>query len=331
MIINDMIFNVELQTILDELVAQLRANGVEYLQRQRNSGEHIQVCCPYHNNGMERRPSAGLRKSDGVFHCFACGVVHSLPEVISYCFGYTDDILGKFGWQWLLKNFAVVQVEERKDVEMDFDRGVGGGVFRVGSANYVTEEELDKYRYIHPYMYKRGLTDEVIERFDIGYDEVSDAITFPVRDVGGNVLFLAKRSVRSKFFSYPKGVEKPVYGLYEYTQEYYKPHDRSELDNLYEVIICESMLDALSCWVYGKYAVALNGLGNELQIRQLRQMPCRKFILATDNDKAGLEARTKLRSALQDVKLISEYVLPKCRKDINELSKEEFENLVEIF
>ena len=91
------------------------------------------------------------------------------------------------------------------------------------------------------------------------------------------------------------------------------------------------MLDALSCWVYGKYAVALNGLGNELQIRQLRQMPCRKFILATDNDKAGLEARAKLRSALQDVKLISEYVLPKCRKDINELSKEEFENLVEIF
>lgn len=329
MVINNVIFNVELQSILDELVVQLRANGIEYIQRQRNNHEHIQICCPYHNNGMERRPSAGLRKSDGVFHCFACGEVHSLPEVISYCFGYTDDILGKFGWQWLLKNFAVIQIEERKDVAIDFyrdnKRDNGGG------GDFISEEELDRYRYIHPYMYKRGLTDEIIERFDIGYDKVSDSITFPIRDVGGNVLFLAKRSVRSKFFSYPKGVEKPVYGLYEYTQEYYKPHDRLELDNLYEVIICESMLDALSCWVYGKYAVALNGLGNELQIQQLRQMPCRKFILATDNDKAGLEARTKLRSALQDVKLISEYILPDGRKDINELSKNEFDNLIEIF
>jgi len=90
------------------------------------------------------------------------------------------------------------------------------------------------------------------------------------------------------------------------------------------------MIDAITCWVYGKYAVALNGLGNDLQFKQLRDMPCRKFILATDNDDAGRAARVRLRKYIKN-KLITEYVFPDGRKDINDLSKEEFEKLEEIF
>ena len=115
MIINDVQFTADLIDILQELIRQLRANDIQLIPKYKEGPTHIQICCPYHNNGMERRPSAGLRKEDGMFHCFACGEVHSLQEVISYCFGHTDDIVGKFGWQWLLKNFATVQVEERKD------------------------------------------------------------------------------------------------------------------------------------------------------------------------------------------------------------------------
>ena len=88
--------------------------------------------------------------------------------------------------------------------------------------------------------------------------------------------------------------------------------------------------DAITCWVYGKYAVALNGLGNELQFRQLRAMPCRKFILGTDNDTAGKSARKRLRNYIRD-KLITEYILPDGKKDINDLSQEEFNTLEEVF
>ena len=105
MIINDVLFNCELEDILNELVSQLRANDIQLIQRRRDGPTHIQICCPYHSNGMERRPSAGIRKKDGIFHCFACNEIHTLPEVISHCFGHTDDVIGSFGWQWLLKNF----------------------------------------------------------------------------------------------------------------------------------------------------------------------------------------------------------------------------------
>ena len=334
MIINDVQFNCELSDILTELVNQLRANNIPLIAKQRDSGDHIQITCPYHSNGMERKPSAGLRKSDGIFHCFACGEVHSLPEVISHCFGHDEDLIGTWGWTWLLKNFAIVQVEERKDVELDFSRDKkASNNNRVGirSNNYISDEELDKYRYTHPYMKKRGLTDEVIAMFDVGYDRNTDCITFPVRDIRGNCLFIARRSVKTKFFNYPEGVEKPLYGRYELAKYGEKViSSGSELRRVpkyTEIIVCESMLDALSFWTVGKYAVALNGLGNELQFQQLRNLPCREIILATDMDERGLAARERIRKNLNGTKLIAEYFFPEGRKDANDCTKEELQNL----
>lgn len=338
MIINDVQFNCELEDILTELISQLRANNINLIQKHKDGPTHIQICCPYHANGMERRPSAGLRKSDGIFHCFACNETHSLSEVISYCFGHDEDVVGKFGWQWLLRNFATVQIEERKDVSLDFYRNNKPSC-TVNSASYVTEEELDKYRYFHPYMYKRGLTDEIIELFDIGYDKDTDCITFPVRDTRGNTLFVARRSVKSKFFNYPEGVEKPLYGLYEIYDVIREANAINDSYNLVdsrfdfpsEVIVCESMLDALSFWTVDKYAVALNGVESELQIKQLKELPCRKIILATDSDEKGMLARQRIRKKIGSRKLITEYIFPKGRKDANECTKEELLSLEEVF
>ena len=341
MTINDTLFNCDLVDILNELKSQLTTNGISLLQKTRYSGNNIQVQCPYHGGGQERKPSAGIRRNDGLFHCFACGEVHTLPEVISFCFGYTDDMLGKFGWNWLLKNFATLEVEERKDVTLDFSRTVST-TNNTDIKRYVTEEELDKYRYYHPYWKKRGITNEqLIELFDLGYDKATRCITFPIRDVEGRTLFVARRSVDTKYFNYPTGVEKPLYGLYEYMQCLQKSMGQiivggrgngktEHLRRLNEVIVCESMIDALTCWQYGKYAVALNGLGDELQFKQLRDLPCRKLILATDNDEAGMKARKRIRKNVRN-KIITEYIFPKGKKDINELSKEEFYNLEEVF
>ena len=326
MIINDVQFNCSIEDILTELVSQLRVNNIPLIAKQRDSGDHIQITCPYHSNGMERKPSAGLRKSDGIFHCFACGEIHTLPEVISHCFGHDEDLMGTWGWTWLLKNFAITQVEERKDVELDFgNRGfVPSNMVHKNMDDserhkrYITEEELDKYRYTHPYLYKRGMTDEIIELFDIGVDLQSKCITFPNLDKNGNCLFVARRGINSKWFNYPAHVQKPLYGLYQLYQLHPFPN---------EVIVCESMFDALSFWTVGKYACALNGLGNELQFKQLRELPCREIILATDMDKRGLAARERIRKNMKNTKIIAEYFFPEGRKDANDCTKEELLNL----
>ena len=337
MLINNVIFNCELMDILTELQRQLSINGIQLLTKMRDSGCDVMVQCPYHANGQERRPSAGIRKSDGQFHCLACQETHSLAEVISFCFGYTEDIVGAFGWKWLLQNFATLQIEERKDVELDFGRQTKS---RVSEVKYVTEEELDKYRYYHPYWTKRGITDEkIIELFDLGFSISDDCITFPIRDINGNCLFVAKRSVKTKYFHYPNGVQKPLYGLYEYLKVVQKSVDELRakrsgksyfLNRISEVIVTESMLDALVFWQIGKFAFALNGTGNELQFKQLSEGPWRKIILATDNDDAGMKARQRIRQNVKN-KLITEYIFPEGRKDANECTPDELQNLQEVF
>ena len=320
--VNNHVILDDTQDILIELRKQLELNGVKRFAKFIDSGKNIQTNCPFHKEGQERKPSFGINKNTGECHCFGCGWSGTLSEMISNCFGKDD--FGDYGNKWLIRNFLSVAVESRPDIDVDFGRRKK---ITSETKKYISEQELDSYRYTHPYMYKRKLTDEIIDLFDIGYDKSTECITFPNRDINGNCLFIARRSVKTKFFNYPQDVEKPVYGLYECnicakTIKNWFPN---------EIIICESMLDALTCWVYGKYAVALNGTGNENQFKTLRNMPNRKFILATDMDEAGLKARERIRQSLGN-KLVTEYVWDiNVAKDINDMNKEYFDSLKEVF
>lgn len=312
-----------LDEILGELQSQLHAQGISLLNKTLSTPADIMVTCPYHKNGQERKPSAGIRKSDGLFHCLACGETHSLPEMISNCFGYSDPMVG---WSWLRKHFISVSVSERKPLDLDLSRNISQK-----RPEYVSESELDGYRYLHPYMTKRGLKPQIIELFDIGFDKGSNCITFPVKDEKGNVLLIARRSVVTKWFNYPSQSTKPVYGLYEY--EVHKNDPEFSTFDRNTVVVCESMLDALVVWGWGMFAVALNGLGTDFQFKQLSQMSCRKLILATDNDERGRAARTTICRGVRG-KLVTQFdysTYPVGKKDMNDLTEDEFKGLREVF
>lgn len=316
--VNGHYISAEIEDIIIELKQQLELNGVRKFYKIIDTPNNTMICCPFHKNGQERKPSMGIYKKDGTCHCFSCGWVGSIQEMISNCLGYDD--MGLYGGKWLVRNFLSLKVEERKDIELDLARDNSRN--NDNNSTFVDAEELDKYRWYHPYWKKRGITDEyIIELFDLGYDKETDCITFPIRNKNGNCLFIARRSVRTKYFNYPTGVEKPLYGLYELYQQEFFPN---------EVIVCESMLDALTCWQYGKYAVALNGLGNDLQFKQLRDLPCRHLILATDNDEAGMKARQRIANNVTN-KILTQYIGFNSKKDINDLTLEEFNSLEEIF
>lgn len=315
--------------ILYELRAQLALNGIERFSTIRTGAGYIQFNCPIHNDGRERRPSCSISTRDkpnfpiGAIHCFTCGYSVYLDEMISHCFGYDDN--GRFGREWLTKNFMTVSVENRKDLQLDMSRDT-----QVKKLEYVSDEELDSYRFYHPYMYERKLTDAVIEEYDIGYDgnfklvgsngkiQTYRCITFPVRNAEGKTLFIARRSIDTKFFHYPSGVIKPLYGLYELPKD------------IDEVVVCESVFNTLTCRVYGDYSVSLLGLGTEFQYEQLKKLPCRKLKLALDPDKAGQNAADRLSKALKGYKIITRLRIP-AGKDVNDLSEDEYRNLEELY
>ena len=320
--LQDTIIQTDTQSVLDMLKFDLSQKGLNRFAIVRRNGENLQTNCPFHKNGQERKPSFGVNGEIDKCHCFACGWSGTIEGMVSELFGYMDD--GKFGKRWLIKKFNSIEIETRPNILENF-----GGRKNVRNSircdnitndtisNFITEEELDKYRYIHPYLYERGLTDEIIERFDIGYDRERKEITFPVRDIEGRCVFVAGRSTERKFFRLPQGLNKPLYQGYRF------------VDGSYKICyVTESFLNCLTCWKYDKPAIAMLGTGNKKQYEILNKLPVREYILAFDPDEAGRKATERFRKNVHG-KIIKELVYPDNR-DINDL-QEEFLNCKVVF
>lgn len=303
----------DVEEVLTELKTQLAQLGIIRFEKLIKTSNNIQTQCPIHGNGQERKPSCGIlmqpkgKLEAGHVNCFACNWSGSFAEMVSICFGYHD--FGAFGKRWLFDNF--LSTERRK---IDFNIVPK----EKSEMQYVSEEELDKYRYYHDYLFERGVTKELIDFFDLGYDAETHSVTFPMHDEKGRTEFVAKRDIYSKHFFIPSNVEKPLFGL----GELYKLDEFPK-----RVYVCEGVFDALAWWRVGRPAVALLGLGNKRQVRQLEKLPCKTLALALDNDVAGREALLKLKSRIKTKQC---YVVdyPSERKDAGECTDEELKNII---
>lgn len=311
--INDVPILASVEDIVSTLRMELHAHGVPLLKDMKKTQNNVMVTCPVHKNGQEQQPSCGIsvvniRRNNktypaGTVNCFRCGYIASLPEMISYCFGFDDK--GRQGFKWVTKNFVNIAIEERPDMILDMSRGKK----KKEERQYLSEEELDAYRYTHPYMYQRGLTDDIIEEFDIGYDKEYKALTFPVHDETGKTLFVQRRSVKGKQFINDITTMKSesLYGYYHVIQNLHW------IDRLY---ICESPIDALTFWKYDMAAVAtMQAIPTPTQLKLLDRLPIREQVSALDDDEAGRKGEERLKKHLGKSKLLYDVKFPSSGSD----------------
>lgn len=296
--------------VIDTLKLECLRRGLPYFSTLKDTSGNIMTQCPFHKGGQERKPSFGISKTNMVCHCFSCGWAGGIDEVISIILEHVEDE-GEWGRKWLAQHFLSVSIERRARLDLAARasrlREAWGPV-----VNPFDEAELSKYRFYHDYMYKRGLTNEIIELFDVGYDYDTNCLTFPVYHIDGSPAFVARRSVATKFFNYPSGVTKPVYAADLIIR---RPDQVKALKH--GVLITESIFNCLTAWKQGWPAVSLLGLGNEFQFETLRKLPVRNFTLALDPDEAGRKASAKLRQQLPN-KILRQLDLPE-GVDVNDL------------
>lgn len=331
---------------VENIVEVLGQHGL--IRPHKITGSYYQIYCPIHNDGNERHPSFGVllreevrngqRYPEGFCHCFTCGFAKGIPDLITELLKRKS--INKSGLDWLVEN--IPGFEPDIDYELLIPKDVSDKILSnfkpqsvdeikdliaslKGKNNYITEEELAKYRFTVPYMYERKLTDEAIEHFDIGFDaefvapgrtKVTPSLTFPVRDYKGRTLFIYRRAIESKFFSMPSQTNKPLYGVYELNP------------NTECVIICESILNAVTAWTYGYQAIALMGTGTKNQVQLIKQLGMNKITLCLDGDEAGYKATARLRKSLSSSAFIDVIEMPE-GKDVNDCTKEEFNELYE--
>jgi replicative DNA helicase len=147
------------------------------------------------------------------------------------------------------------------------------------------------------YLLNRGLTEETILRFRLGYDEhhwqpklqkEEPSIIIPY---GNDNTYYIARTIDNKEFHKPSQKEaglEPVFNCDSLYSDGNKP-----------VFIVEGSLDAISIEQLGFKAVALSGTSHNPLMEQLRSKPTKSIlVIALDNDEAGKTRSTKLRDEL---------------------------------
>lgn len=311
------------EDMLFELQSQLHQQNIELLKDVKPTHNNVMITCINHGGGVESAPSCGVSTVDvwrgkrlipeGTVHCFACGYTASFEEFVSKALGYNDG--GHKGYQWVMNNFASLSNNDGEEVKLPPLKPLKEVKQEIV---YITEEELDQYRYTHPYMYERKLTDKVINYFDVGYDKNTNSLTFPVNDKDGNCLFVQRRSVVGKSFNNPSDAIKSltIYGL----DKVYKKLNRGE--TIPYILLCESIIDALYCWTVGICAIALLGTGNYDQYKILQELPVNVFYLGLDNDEAGAIGCKKLKKHVIG-KIFYRIKFPRNVKDLNLFTQDE--------
>lgn len=305
-----------ISTPILSILRKLKENtGIRGLKEIIEKGDEIIVTCPHHKDGNENKPSCHIYCGEeknipyGTCNCFSC-------EFSSNFQGFVAEVLGisvEEAEDYLIDNFSsalVVQRDFLPKIEL---------VHKKKERKTIDEAELVNYAYYHPYMWKRRLTKDVVDKFKVGYDKEFNCITFPVWNEYGELVAITKRSVTGKRFFIPTGSDKQVYGLNFIIQEGIK-----------SVYVVESQINCLVLWSYGYPAIGLFGTGCEHQYSILNKSPIRSYTLLFDGDNAGRKGAERFKENIRKDVLVNDIVMYD-GKDVADLDKSQVDNLLEKF
>ena len=311
----------------------------------KKSGNNFVTLCPFHN---DTKPSLSIQTTEQYFKCFTCGAKGTAIEFIIQMekktnpkFSFADAIIklkNEFGLPVDIQNLEK-QVEEQKYI-------VNGKKYsneKIQAINML-EDISEKYgiyltntkqgqKHLE-YLHKRGLTDETIKKFQLGFapreatikyfqnvndnlknslvvtgminksnnncmELFTDRITFPIKDSKGNTVgFTARTLDPRENAKYLNSKESDVFKKSELFFNWDKCINEAYKEN--SIVILEGNMDVISSDSLGlKNVCGLNGVAlSNTQISMLKQTKL-PVILALDNDKAGHDATLKLADILE--------------------------------
>lgn len=138
----------------------------DFVSLKRRGANHI-GCCPFHN---EKTPSFYVSPSKGIFKCFGCGEAGDVVKFLMKHEHYTyPEAL-----RWLAKKYNIEIHEEELSDEEKQRQSERDGLFHVSEfaqkyfADLLWNDEMGRAIGLS-YFRKRGLSDEVIRKFGLGY------------------------------------------------------------------------------------------------------------------------------------------------------------------
>jgi DNA primase len=230
--------------------------------------------CPYHENNVT--PSFSLSKTTGQFLCFnhSCGAKGNLIKLVKDVRKMNDFQAMRFIAKYKAGSAEIIDIiKSRIDDVEEFPE------FRQEIIDRMHQDLMSNGTALQ-FVHKRGLNEDAIEHFELGYSEQTDAIgnrvrllAIPMHDERGNPVGVVGRSIDEKKFKNSRRLptSKTLWNIH-----------RAKKSS--RVIIVESAIDAMLLWQLGHNAVAI--LSGILQNRHMDQI-MRYFddvIIMSDDD-----------------------------------------------
>lgn len=322
-----------IQRIMD--LTQIEEVVGEFVSLKKRGANHI-GCCPFHD---EKTPSFYVSPSKGIFKCFGCGksgnAVGFLMEHEHYT--YPEAL------KWLANKYHVEIEEERMTEEQKEKQSERDGLFHVSEfaqkyfADLLYNDEMGSAIGLS-YFHQRGLSDEIIKTFGLGYcldnwtnftdharkngysdtvlektgltifkedgkcyDRFRGRVMFPIFSISGRVLGFSGR-ILSKEKQAAKYVNSPDSEIYNKSHILYGLFQaRNAITKADKCYLVEGNVDVVSMHQSG-VCNTVASCGTSLTIEQIRLIKryTPNVTVLYDGDSAGIKA------ALRAVNLLFE-------------------------
>ncbi len=352
----------------DEIIEEVRARndivdviGTYVGLRQR--GSSYTACCPFHH---EKTPSFHVSRDKQMYHCFGCGAGGNVFTFIMEYENYSFPEAVKY-----LAERAGIQLPEREMSENEKrseNKKVQLREVNKSAAAYfhylLTKSKRGALAY--KYFKERGLTDETITKFALGYSDIySDDLYKYLKSKGykdelmkdaGLVEFDAKRGPHDRFWNRVMvpitdingkvvafggrvmGDSKPKYLNTKETDIFDKSHllfamNMARRSKRRGIILCEGYMDVIAMHQAG-FDNAVASLGTAFTVGQANIIKryTNEVYLAYDSDDAGVRAAIKAIGILREMDMTSRVINMKPYKDpdefIKNLGRDEYEKRI---
>ena len=350
---------------VDEIRRQSHIEHVigSYLHIEQ-AGRNFKAVCPFHS---DHDPSLHINVDKQIYKCFSCSAG---GNVFTFVMNYENVSFKQ----------AVKRVCEIEGIPVDFDVAEQAvevsdekkQLFKLMNEviNFCTFQlRTEKGQEVVEYLHKRGLDDETINYFHIGYnpsqnalynflskkgysdedmircgvcrlteyginDVFDDRIMFPIHDEYGNpIAFSARDFSNQDRAKYINSNQNELYSKSTVLYNAYRQRENSQRPK--ELFVVEGPMDVIALYRAGfKNAVATFGTAfTKEQANKLKRLT-KKIILCYDGDNAGQNANYKAGKILCEFHMPFEIVKNKSLLDpdeiINQKGKEELKAMLEM-
>ena len=291
----------------------------------KKRGSNYTACCPFHN---EKTPSFSVSATKGIYKCFGCGKSGTAVGFVMEHehMTYTEAL------KYLAKKYNIEVIEKEESAEDIAKRQRHESLLLVSEfGGRFFQESLDTpegQTIAYQYFRSRGLQDETIRKYGLGWAPVSrralseaaraagykeeflietglsikyddgrlvdrffDRVIFPIHSVSGRVIAFGGRTLKTDK-SVAKYVNSPETEIYVKSKSLYGIYfAKSEISKKNKCILVEGYLDVLSMHQLGiTNVVASSGTSlTEDQIRLIHKFTDNITVIY-DGDNAGIHA-----------------------------------------